>query len=383
MRLPVVAGIRGCFLLLLLGSFLVGSSAAQTQPLTHKVEKGDTLWSICEKYYGDAGLWPKLWEMNPFVTNPHLIRPGDVIKLIETEPLKPKMVETPKAPPQPTPVVKVEPKRMGIRTSAFANANARGYLTGKEVEPWGRVFTTDSNAMLLVKGDTLFVDFGEREGIKAGDHFGVFRPSTIVKHPITEKEFGRVLSSQAKIVVKERAKKNIYRVEILESYSDTKIDDVVLPFVAIPPCLKPLPSDPKLRGVVVAEKDLQNAFGQGSIVYLDCGAEKGLRNGMILEIMRFKNLPDPDIKGPFPENLLFGLLGVKTFEEFLEKLTRESTLYEKVVGYMMVLESRADTATALVLSTKEQLYAGAFFRGIASWGEAPESLRSIFSCAVE
>src|SRR5512139_1014037 len=55
------------------------------QPSTHKVQKGDTLWSICEKYYGDATLWPKLWEMNPFVTNPHLLKPGDVITLIEKE----------------------------------------------------------------------------------------------------------------------------------------------------------------------------------------------------------------------------------------------------------------------------------------------------------
>jgi nucleoid-associated protein YgaU len=57
----------------------------RAQPSTHKVEKGDTLWSICEKYYGDPTLWPKLWEMNPFVTNPHLLKPGDVITLLEKE----------------------------------------------------------------------------------------------------------------------------------------------------------------------------------------------------------------------------------------------------------------------------------------------------------
>ena len=55
------------------------------QQLTHTVEKGDTLWSICEKYYGDPDLWPKLWQMNPFVTNPHFLKPGDVIVLLEKE----------------------------------------------------------------------------------------------------------------------------------------------------------------------------------------------------------------------------------------------------------------------------------------------------------
>ena len=51
------------------------------QPLTHTVEKGDTLWDICEKYYGNEELWPKLWQMNPFITNPHLLKPGDVAVL--------------------------------------------------------------------------------------------------------------------------------------------------------------------------------------------------------------------------------------------------------------------------------------------------------------
>ena len=56
--------------------------------LTHTVKKGDTLWSICEKYYGDPYLWPELWEMNQFVTNPHWISPGDIIKLFEHKEIK-------------------------------------------------------------------------------------------------------------------------------------------------------------------------------------------------------------------------------------------------------------------------------------------------------
>ena len=59
-----------------LACFIMGASMAWSQNLTHTVQKGDTLWSICEKYYGDADLWPKLWQMNPFVTNPHLLDPA-------------------------------------------------------------------------------------------------------------------------------------------------------------------------------------------------------------------------------------------------------------------------------------------------------------------
>ena len=72
----------------LLGSLLAVTGTLHAQQRTHIVKDGDTLWSICEQYYGDPDLWPKLWQMNPFVTNPHFLRPGDVITLIEDKPVK-------------------------------------------------------------------------------------------------------------------------------------------------------------------------------------------------------------------------------------------------------------------------------------------------------
>lgn len=33
-------------------------------PKTHKVKKGDTLWDLARKYYGNSTQWRKLWEAN-------------------------------------------------------------------------------------------------------------------------------------------------------------------------------------------------------------------------------------------------------------------------------------------------------------------------------
>ena len=78
---------------------------AGAQQKTYVVQKGDTLWDICQKFYGDPNLWPKLWEMNPFVTNPHLLKPGDIITLFEGAPEKAEKaaeVAEKTAPPVPT-----------------------------------------------------------------------------------------------------------------------------------------------------------------------------------------------------------------------------------------------------------------------------------------
>jgi nucleoid-associated protein YgaU len=43
----------------------------------HVVVKGDTLSKIAAKYYGDASLYPKIFEANrPLIKNPDLIQVG-------------------------------------------------------------------------------------------------------------------------------------------------------------------------------------------------------------------------------------------------------------------------------------------------------------------
>jgi nucleoid-associated protein YgaU len=48
----------------------------------HEVKKGDTLWKIAEKYYGDGGLYTKIFEANKdTVKDPNLIRVGPRLRI--------------------------------------------------------------------------------------------------------------------------------------------------------------------------------------------------------------------------------------------------------------------------------------------------------------
>ena len=44
------------------------------------IEKGDTLWDLCQEYLEDPTRWPELKEYNDF-TNPHLIYPGEQLRI--------------------------------------------------------------------------------------------------------------------------------------------------------------------------------------------------------------------------------------------------------------------------------------------------------------
>ena len=51
-------------------------------PDQYVVNTGDTLWDISKVFLRDPWYWPEIWYVNPQVQNPHLIYPGDVLKLV-------------------------------------------------------------------------------------------------------------------------------------------------------------------------------------------------------------------------------------------------------------------------------------------------------------
>ncbi len=64
-----------------------GSSSTAPAPTvaggrTYTVERGDTLWAIAERFYGNGSLWTKIHEANRgLIEDPDVIQPGWVLSI--------------------------------------------------------------------------------------------------------------------------------------------------------------------------------------------------------------------------------------------------------------------------------------------------------------
>ena len=68
----------------------------QREVNVYEVQKKDTLWDISKVLFDDSNYWPKLWSLNAFITNPHQIKEGNRLMLVQgTESEAPQIVIAP------------------------------------------------------------------------------------------------------------------------------------------------------------------------------------------------------------------------------------------------------------------------------------------------
>ncbi|NLD36216.1 MAG: LysM peptidoglycan-binding domain-containing protein [Desulfatiglans sp.] len=341
------------------------------EKMTHTVIKGDTLWDLCERYYGDTSVWPKLWEMNSFITNPHLLIPGDVITLYEMSEL---LAQPEKTVPEVPKTEKPSPV-MGIDIRGIINIDKMGFYSSEKIDTWGTLFASEDKNIILSKDDTVYLIFENTKKINTGDEFSIGKVSERVIHPVTKDKSGYVFNVSGKLVIEKKTgftmkegvlkdKENVYQAKITEANTPINIDDIILPLRNIPGCILPESNSGNILANIVAAEQNLTLIHQYNIIYMDKGSNAGIRKGNVFEIVT-TNI----VKDPRPEKIL------KVWEEMV-------ILPDRHFGIAMVIDTYPDSATAVVLSAPEPIEIGAYMKSVL-WTEIPDYISAKANCPAQ
>jgi len=232
---------------------------------------------------------------------------------------------------------------IGIEVSELTDVNALGLLSPEEVIPWGHLFADETERIFLGEGDTVYVAFDKGHNVKPGDLFTIYKSSHELDHPLTGRDLGYVISFLGRVVLKREIKPDLYKGKIVESYSPMRVGDTVLPFIRVSPCVQL--SNPEWKRLkecegfklpVVAAKDLREIMGQSSVVYMNHGLKHGIRRGNFFEILAKAETDQP----------------------------REPALPDQALGYLLVLESRLNTSTGIVITARREFSSGVMLKAI-------------------
>jgi len=258
--------------------------AAQEEMKEHKVVKGDTLWDLSGKELKDPFLWPKIWEVNKWIADPHWIYPGQIIKipvyLLKKEEEKKETPPQEVAPDQRDKKPAEPPKEQKmIIKQPLVNKNiimASGFISN-DVQRAGEIIDSPSGEVLFGNLDTVYVNLDQPA--KDGDKFYVVKVSGPIDHPITGRQVGYIIKISGVIkMAKNYAGDNVAK--ITKCFREINVNDILIPYFEMDvPITDGKFRYPDLNGLILAATSDAIYNTMFDVVYLDRGCKDGIEVG--------------------------------------------------------------------------------------------------------
>ncbi len=258
-------------------------------PDTYTVVRGDTLWDISETFLQNPWLWPEIWHVNTQIHNPHLIYPGDVIRLIYLDG-QPRLTVT----NRPGPVMKLTPN-----ARVLSEAEAIDTIPLDKINSFlsrSRIVTKEEleQAPYVVAGgdDHLIVGAGDRfyaVGSFTGDEavYGVYRKGEEYRDPETRERLGiqaldigsaelRSIDEEVGTLLATRSTEEIRIGDRLLREEERPIDSTFFPS----------PPAGNIEGVILVVEGGLTQVGKMDVVVINRGAREGVVPGNVFAVYK-------------------------------------------------------------------------------------------------
>jgi hypothetical protein len=253
---------------------------------------------LAEQYYADPWQWPLIWEMNPQVTDPHWIYPGQMLKIKMEQgvtvygEVKQKIAED-----------LFEPANIPVFDTTFSydtRVNQIDLISETSLEGAGQIVDHIDDQLMLGENHEVYFTMRKDANVQLGDVFTVFRVEKKIEHPIKKDKVGYLINLLGEVQTINSSTlpngKIVFTGRIIDATSEITATDRLMPMNREPIRIKLKLTDLELTGTIIqASHDDELALGTDKTAFIDLGVKHGLKVGNSLSVWRHskdpKNLP--------------------------------------------------------------------------------------------
>ena len=310
------------------GASLAADSAAETKNgYYYTVQKGDTLWDLSRSFADSPWVWPELWtENSTVIANPHLIYPGQKIRLTRKAGASPQMPAG-------------SDKQFQANVHYFYSLiNQVGFIRRVPVAPQGVIFQKPvKGTTMIAEGDIVYLKPEGNAALETGALFTVYRTFD----PLYDQSTKELIGTQHLLVgiVQVTQRQPEYAIgKVLKSFRPILISDKLMPYSRQNPRILLEKSQEGIDGTIMMSEEHLNMFAELHTAFIDRGRRHGVKEGQIYSVY----YRDESKLGPGKSS--------------------QTITIPVDCGELIVLHVEDTNSTVLITDSDKELFAGALMR---------------------
>jgi hypothetical protein len=297
----------------------------------YTIQKGDTLWDLSNRFSDSPWLWPDLWEENPQIPNPHLIYPGERIRLLYNKGVETESIESVVKAVESEPVV-LEPEKKAPFYQ-YAAIDHVGFIRKTPVTPQGIIFKVKGDHTKISQDDIVYIKPTGDTTLSPGSRHTVYRTFDPIIDKATKENIGTQHYLTGFVEITE-VEPEFAIARVVRSYRTIEINDRIMPYQRRSPKIILMDTVKGLKGKILFAEEHQVLIGDNHVVFIDKGDKDGIKPGQQYNVYyQEKQLVDAASK-------------------------EDVTLTPVVFGNLLVLLTQETTATALITNSQKNIAPG-------------------------
>jgi len=307
-----------------------GSTAEYQAGFYYTVQKGDTLWDLSNRFADSPGRWPELWHHNRQLKNPHWIYPGQTIRIHQKSWIGNILFPTPDLPADAASA----PEEKTLIFS-YPSIDSVGYIRKGPMASSGTIIKVKEDKEMISAGDIVYIGPSEDSSpFGSGQLLTVFRGLTDLSDLQRGKNSIGIQYYITGLVRIDSVEEGYALGTVIRSYRAIRLHDHLLPYQPTAKMVALTTGVDGLEASIIGAEEHNRLIGDHMVVFIDKGKRHAVAPGQAYRIYH----QDRQLLGP--------------------KKKKDVLLKPVYTGELVVLRTEEETATALVIHSREDISPG-------------------------